>query len=291
MGYQQDYINKLMPYIQYYAPKYNVLCPSAVMAQACIETGCGNATAKSNTLCWTYHNHFGMKAGSSWTGGTYTTGTHEGTGKNRYSTTANWRTYPSLAAGIEGYFIFTSTSRYANTRGVSDPYTYLYRIGQDGYHTSGAANYANQGMSYIRRYNLTQYDGQTVSSLPNGETTNYNQTSDAVVEVEHPQIFTAQDVEKKNQWGVLRYFEEVNDPSIGQAKANMLLQLYNRKTRELKISDAFGDLSVRGGTLIPVLLNLGDIQTSNYMLVDKVTHKFEKDSYTMDLTLEGAWDD
>ena len=147
-------------------------------------------------------------------------------------------------------------------------------------------------MSYVRQLNLTQYDGQTVSSLPNGENpTNYNQTSQVTTEVQPPQVFVAQDTDKQNQWGLLRYFEEINEPSIGQAKANMLLKLYNRKTRELKVEDAFGDVHIRGGTLIPVLLNLGDVETSNYMLVDKVTHKFGKDSYTMDLTLEGAWED
>lgn len=103
-------------------------------------------------------------------------------------------------------------------------------------------------------------------------------------------IFTAQNQASIQQWGTLRYFEEVKNPTIGQNKANSLLKLYNKKTRELKVSGAFGDISVRGGTLIPVKLNLGDIITNNYMVVEKVTHNFEKDQYTMDLTLEGAWE-
>lgn len=104
-------------------------------------------------------------------------------------------------------------------------------------------------------------------------------------------VYHAFDNNNIKQWGTLRYFEEVRNPSIGQNKADSLLKLYNRKTRELKISDAFGSTDVRGGTLIPVVLDLGDISTSNYMLVEKVTHKFNKDQYTMDLTLEGAWSD
>lgn len=104
------------------------------------------------------------------------------------------------------------------------------------------------------------------------------------------QVFHASDPTKIKQWGTLRYFEEVKNPTIGQNKANSLLKLYNRKTRELKVTGAFGSTSVRGGTLIPVKLNLGDINTSNFMLVEKVTHNFEKDHYTMDLTLEGAWE-
>ena len=43
--------------------------------------------------------------------------------------------------------------------------------------------------------------------------------------------------------------------------------------------------------MIPTILNLGDLVTNNYMLVEKVTHHFSKDYYTMDLDLEGAWED
>lgn len=104
-------------------------------------------------------------------------------------------------------------------------------------------------------------------------------------------LYTAQSKENINRWGTLRYFEEVKNPTIGQNKANSLLKLYNKKTRELKVTGAFGSTDVRGGTLIPVRLDLGDVVTNNYMLVQKVTHKFEENHYTMDLTLEGAWND
>ena len=105
------------------------------------------------------------------------------------------------------------------------------------------------------------------------------------------QIFTASNKDRINQWGLLRYFEEVKSPTIGQNKADSLLKLYCKKTRELKVTGAFGDSTVRGGTLIPVKLDLGDTITNNYMLVEKVTHNFSNDHYTMDLKLEGAWSD
>jgi hypothetical protein len=104
-------------------------------------------------------------------------------------------------------------------------------------------------------------------------------------------VYNAYSPSKISEWGTLRYFEEVKNPSIGKNKANNLLNLYNHKTRSLKISGAFGDANVRGGTMIPVKLNLGDLITNNYMLVDKVTHKFDYDHYIMDLTLSGAWED
>ena len=105
------------------------------------------------------------------------------------------------------------------------------------------------------------------------------------------QIFSASSPTTMKQWGTLRYFEEVKSPTIGQNKANSLLKLYNKKTRELKITDAFGDVSVRGGTMIPVQLKLHDAIVNNYMIVEKVTHKFDSDQHIMDLTLEGSWED
>lgn len=105
------------------------------------------------------------------------------------------------------------------------------------------------------------------------------------------QLYTASSASTIKQWGMLRYFEEVDTPTIGQNKANSLLRLYNRKTRELKVSGAFGDIGIRAGTLIPVRLDLGDVNVNNFMLVEKVTHNFNKDNHTMDLTLQGYWDD
>ena len=105
------------------------------------------------------------------------------------------------------------------------------------------------------------------------------------------QVFKAESKDRIEQWGLLRYFEKVNDPSIGQNKANALLKLYNKKTRELTVKGAFGDANVRAGMLIPVQLYLGDISVNNYMLIQKVTHKFKHNNHTMDLTLEGAWED
>lgn len=105
------------------------------------------------------------------------------------------------------------------------------------------------------------------------------------------QIYTASSPTTIKKWGLLRYFEEVSTPSIAQNQANALLKAYNRKSREFKITGAFGDISVRAGTLVPVKLNIGDTIVNNYLLVTKVTHNFEENQHTMDLTLAGAWED
>jgi ApbE superfamily uncharacterized protein (UPF0280 family) len=74
----------------------------------------------------------------------------------------------------------------------------------------------------------------------------------------------------------------------GKAKADALLKLYNSKTRNLKIKNAFGDIQVRAGSLLIVNLSLGDSKVKNFMLVEKVKHTFKLDFHQMDLTLRGG---
>lgn len=105
------------------------------------------------------------------------------------------------------------------------------------------------------------------------------------------QVFVAESDANIKRWGILQYFEQIDTPSLGQNKANALLKIYNRKTRSLTIRDAFGNPEVRGGSMIPVKLDLGDYIANSYFIVDKVVHKFSKDSYTMDVTVEGAYDE
>lgn len=102
------------------------------------------------------------------------------------------------------------------------------------------------------------------------------------------ELFIAQDGAKMNQWGVLQYFEEVQTKTGASAKADALLKLYDQKTRKLTIQNAFGDVRVRAGSTVVVALNLGDIVTNNYMVVNKVTHTFRGDEHMMELDLIGG---
>lgn len=102
------------------------------------------------------------------------------------------------------------------------------------------------------------------------------------------ELFIAQDEAKMNQWGVLQYFEEVQTQTGASAKADALLKLYDQKTRKLTIQNAFGDVRVRAGSAVVVALNLGDIVTNNYMVVNKVTHTFRGDEHMMALDLIGG---
>ncbi|EGT4050066.1 cell wall hydrolase, partial [Clostridioides difficile] len=89
-------------------------------------------------------------------------------------------------------------------------------------------------------------------------------------------------------WGVLQLFDTV-DSNMTKAemdkKAEMLLKLYNRKTKTLSLKNVLGDIRVRAGCLLFIMLDLGDIKLQNYMIVEKVKHTFENNSHFMDLTL------
>lgn len=102
------------------------------------------------------------------------------------------------------------------------------------------------------------------------------------------EVYMAKHSANINQWGVLQYFEKLQEGENGSAKANALLELYNKKTRNLKVDNAFGDLRCRAGTMVPVQLYLGDISVSSYLLVEKATHTFKKDQHTMSLNLRGG---
>lgn len=102
------------------------------------------------------------------------------------------------------------------------------------------------------------------------------------------ELFVAQDGAKMNQWGVLQYFEEIQTQTGASAKADALLKLYDQKTRRLTVQNAFGDVRVKAGSSLVVALNLGDIITNNFMVVNRVIHTFSGDEHFMELDLIGG---
>ena len=102
------------------------------------------------------------------------------------------------------------------------------------------------------------------------------------------EIFVAQDSSNINQWGVLQYYEKLDSTTNAKAMADALLSLYNTKTRTLKLQDVLGDIRVRAGTLLVVMLGLGDINVSNYLMVEQVKHTFNNEQHLMELKMRGG---
>ncbi len=102
------------------------------------------------------------------------------------------------------------------------------------------------------------------------------------------EIYIAQDSSNINKWGILQYFDTLQKGENGQAKADALLSLYNKKTRNLKITNALGDNRVRAGSMVVINLDLGDLKLKNWMLVERCRHIYKEGEHWMDLTLRGG---
>lgn len=102
------------------------------------------------------------------------------------------------------------------------------------------------------------------------------------------EFYDLSDDESISRWGVLQYFEKIDDPLMAPAAAKSLLELYSGKKRSLSVSGVIGDLSVRAGSQVPVVLDLGDIVTNGYLIVEKCSHSFGAGKHTMDLELMGG---
>lgn len=102
------------------------------------------------------------------------------------------------------------------------------------------------------------------------------------------EVYIAKDSSNINKWGILQYFDTLQEGENGQSKANALLSLYNSRTRNLKITDVIGDNRVRAGSMVVVNLHLGGVTLNNFMLVEKCTHKYNLNEHLMDLTLRGG---
>lgn len=102
------------------------------------------------------------------------------------------------------------------------------------------------------------------------------------------EIYIAQDGAHIRQWGVLQYYEKLDNAANAKAMADALLDLYNTETRTLKLTDVLGDIRVRAGTLPVVMLGLGDMNVSSYLMAEQVRHTFHDGQHLMDLHLRGG---
>ena len=156
---KQEFINQIAGYVQKYAPQYGIKCNSAVIAQAILESGWGESR-----LAAEYHNYFGLKCGTKWTGPSVNMTTHEEYQPGTLTEIKdNFRVYSSMEEGVKGYFEFIQLERYQNLKGITDPQTYLQTIRNDGYATS--TTYVENTMALVNQYNLTQYDGKEGTAM------------------------------------------------------------------------------------------------------------------------------
>lgn len=126
-------------------------------------------------------------------------------------------------------------------------------------------------------YIITKRMGEDVEYTESIDDQTYNRIKVDVTDKESnkvtPVVVESQD--SMNRWGALQYYATSTEP-ITQVKdkAQKLLKMFNKSTRTIKFKKLFGDPRIRGGSLIPVILNLRGIEINGYMMAESVEHEF-----------------
>lgn len=155
----QEFITKIAGYVKKYANSYGIKVHSPIIAQAILESGWGKSRLASQ-----YHNYFGLKCGTKWTGKSVNMTTQEEYQPGTMTTIKdNFRVYDNMEEGVKGYFEFIQLARYQNLKGITDPKKYLETIKADGYATS--SSYVTNTYELVKQYKLTQYDTEGGSDM------------------------------------------------------------------------------------------------------------------------------
>lgn len=149
---KQEFMDNIAKYARKYAPQYGICIVSPAITQAILESGWGQSK-----LAAQYHNYFGLKCGTKWTGKSVNMATKEEYKPGVLTDIRdNFRVFDSMEDGVKGYFEFIQLERYHNLRGITDPKKYFETIIKDGYATS--STYVENCMALLDQYKLTQYD-------------------------------------------------------------------------------------------------------------------------------------
>lgn len=141
--------------------KYGVPA-SITLGQIILESSGSNPGGLSG-LAYKAKNLFGIKAGVSWTGKTYSAQTGEYGSGGAYTTTAAFRAYDSFAESIDDHGKLLSTSRYQKyVKGVTDYKAYAKGIKAAGYATD--PNYASKLISIIESNGFQKYDSSKLGA-------------------------------------------------------------------------------------------------------------------------------
>ena len=156
---KKEFINQIAGYVKKYAAGYGIKVHSPIIAQAVLESGWGESK-----LAAVYHNYFGLKCGTKWTGKSVNLATmEEYTPGTLTQIKDNFRVYENMEEGVKGYFEFIQLARYQNLKGITDPEEYLNTIKADGYATS--SKYVENTMRIVSQYDLQKYDTKGEESM------------------------------------------------------------------------------------------------------------------------------
>lgn len=154
----QDFINSVKD-AAIAANKQCGIKASLTIAQAILESGWGKSGLALN-----YHNLFGIKASSSWTGKSVNLSTHEFRNGAYEDCKSYFRVYDSWVDSIVDHTKVLLQDRYAPVRAAKDYKEACKQIQACGYATS--PTYTEKLIKLIEQYSLEQYDVQAPASQP-----------------------------------------------------------------------------------------------------------------------------
>lgn len=126
--------------------------PSVLIAQAALETSYGNSDLSS-----TYHNYFGIKAGSTWKGETVNMSTGEVFNGQSVTIQDHFRAYSDPEQSIKDRINWMlEKDLYNQVKIALSPESQAAAIQEAGYATD--PNYSNKLIHLIHRYDLKQFD-------------------------------------------------------------------------------------------------------------------------------------
>lgn len=99
------------------------------------------------------------------------------------------------------------------------------------------------------------------------------------------ELYIAQDSNTIKKWGLLQYYEKLDDavnPEAAKEKADALLFLRNRVSQTLSL-DLLGEKSVRAGNML--FVSLPEANLKRYLLCTCATHTFTNTAHTVKVNL------
>ena len=150
------FIEYIAPMIQREGFSRGYAIVSTTIAQAIVEGECN-----ISRLAREYHNHFGMKCGKNWRGKSVNLKTKEEyTPGTLTDIRDNFRAYDSDIDGVDGYYDFIQSSRYANLRDAKTFRQFAEYLKADGWATS--SRYVNTLCNTVTKYGLDRYDEKNI---------------------------------------------------------------------------------------------------------------------------------
>lgn len=156
------FIKLIAPLIQKQCILRGYMFPSAIIAQACLESNYGESRLSKE-----YHNYFGIKAGAAWRGRRVNFKTMEEY-KPGTLTQINddFRAYDDIKTGVCGYFEFLEkNSRYSGLKSATSPRDYLERIKAAGYATSKQYVSNIDTLRELMKLDKYDYRGELLTAL------------------------------------------------------------------------------------------------------------------------------